>query len=148
MQRHLRACYAMEAEAEPLARLRRSRPSGILDIQNSDAWLRLDKVHDEQRRKAHESWIVSKHAHLLLAAVIFLQSLVLGMEVSLELEGMPSRWAIGFLLLDTLFLAIFMAEFMLRCQALGTNYLLSLPGTMDLPFGTRSHSSLETFEAF
>ena len=122
-------------EAEPLAKLRRSRPSGILDIQNSDAWLRLDRVHEEQvRRGAHESWIVTKHAHLLLGAMIFLQSLVLGMEVSLELEGMPRRWAIGFLLLDALFLAIFLAEFVLRCQALGKNYLMSLPGTVDLSF--------------
>ncbi|CAK9048675.1 unnamed protein product [Durusdinium trenchii] len=135
------------AEAPPLSRESslskaspklRSKASGLLDVRHSPKWLQLDRVHGDfvrSHKKHAEAWILSAEGHLFMGAIIAFQSLVLGAEVSLELEVEETwlkRWAIGLLFLDVLFLFIFFVEYILRSHALRMQYVLSASGLFDL----------------
>eukprot|EP00913_Durusdinium_trenchii_P027521 g25811.t1 len=114
---------------------------------HSPKWLQLDRVHGDfvrSHKKHAEAWILSAEGHLFMGAIIAFQSLVLGAEVSLELEVEETwlkRWAIGLLFLDVLFLFIFFVEYILRSHALRMQYdpwrfvtlkVLSASGLFDL----------------
>ncbi|CAJ1327780.1 unnamed protein product [Effrenium voratum] len=103
--------------------------SSLLDVRNSPRWLRLDSIHTEHVKASvvADQWILSNEANLLCAGLIGAQALLLGVEISLQLQHQTLEvpWMIALLCCDACLLLAFAVEYVLRACALGTRYMCS-----------------------
>ena len=84
------------------------------------------------------SWILSTRGSLFIGLAITIQSLVMGLELQLELDAGATLHAQGgpafitLLVMDSILLLIFFLEYILRSRALKWTYVCSFLGLLDL----------------
>eukprot|EP00434_Breviolum_minutum_P007137 symbB.v1.2.006299.t1/scaffold375.1/size220138/17 len=124
-----------------LKRVKTGSSSMLTTVANSPKWIKLDGIHQRYVRRVKlqgVAWILSTRGSVFIGIAIAVQSLVMGLELQLELQanatlreqGGPAFYIL--VVVDCILLLIFCVEYILRARVLKRRYLCSFSGLLDL----------------